>query len=68
MTRTKVREWVPGWLTLIISVLILGATRLITLALVGQYVGLIYEVKRRPLYLLRGEPLDRITLDEQGSQ
>jgi hypothetical protein len=41
MTRAKVREWVPGWLTLIISVLILDATQLITLAIVGQYVGLI---------------------------
>jgi len=68
MTRTKVREWVPGWLTLIISVLILGATRSIALAIVGQYVGLIYEVKRRPLFLLRGKPVDRITLDEQESQ
>ncbi len=68
MTGTKVRERVPGWLTLIISVLILGAPRLITLALVGQYVGLIYEVKRRPLYLLRGEPVARITLDERESQ
>lgn len=50
------------------SVLILGATQLITLAIVGQCVGLIYEVKRRPLYLLRGKALDRTTLDERESQ
>jgi len=63
----KTHELVPGWTTLIISVLILGATQLVTLAIVGQYVGLIYEeVKRRPLYLLRGKPLDRTMLDERG--
>jgi glycosyltransferase involved in cell wall biosynthesis len=65
----KAHEIVPGWTTMIISVLILGATQLITLAIVGQYVGLIYEeVKRRPLYLLRGRPLDQTTLDEWGSR
>ena len=65
----KTHELVPGWTTLIISVLVLGAVQLITLSIVGQYVGLIYEeVKRRPLYLLRGKPLDRATLDTQESQ
>ena len=64
----RARELVPGWTTLIISVLILGATQLITLAIVGQYVGLIYEqVKQRPLYLLRDEPLDYERLESQDS-
>ena len=64
----RAREVVPGWITLIISVLILGATQLITLAIVGQYVGLIYEqVKQRPLYMLRGEPLDQQRLESQES-
>jgi dolichol-phosphate mannosyltransferase len=53
----RAKELVPGWTTLIISVLVLGATQLITLAIVGQYIGLIYEeVKRRPIYLLRNKP------------
>ena len=61
-------ELVPGWTTLIISVLILGATQLITLAIVGQYVGLIYEqVKQRPLYMLQDQPLDRDQLNQQES-
>ncbi|MEE9216723.1 MAG: glycosyltransferase family 2 protein [Anaerolineales bacterium] len=65
----RTSELVPGWTTLIISVLILGATQLITLAIVGQYVGLIYEqVKQRPLYLLREEPIDHQRLKAQDSQ
>lgn len=62
----RAEELVPGWTTLIISVLVLGATQVLTLAIVGQYVGLIYEeVKRRPLYLLRGRPLDRDDLPDE---
>ncbi len=53
----RAKELVPGWTTLIISVLVLGATQLIALTIVGQYIGLIYEeVKRRPIYLLRNKP------------
>jgi dolichol-phosphate mannosyltransferase len=64
----KQDELVPGWTTLIISVFVLGTIQLVTLAIIGQYVGLIYEeVKRRPLYLQRGEPIDRNVLDEQES-
>ncbi|MFV1857957.1 MAG: glycosyltransferase family 2 protein [Anaerolineales bacterium] len=62
----RTSELVPGWTTLIISVLILGAAQLITLAIVGQYVGLIYEqVKHRPIYLLRDEPLDKDRLNQK---
>jgi glycosyltransferase involved in cell wall biosynthesis len=59
----RTSELVPGWTTLLLSVLVLGATQLITLAILGRYVGLIYEeVKKRPLYLLRGSPVDQSTL------
>jgi dolichol-phosphate mannosyltransferase len=62
-------ELVPGWTTLIISVFVLGAIQLIVLAIIGQYVGLIYEeVKRRPLYLQRGETIDSSTLEQEDSQ
>ncbi len=62
----RAKELVPGWTTLIISVLILGAAQVITLSIIGQYIGLIYEeVKRRPIYFLRGRPLDRVALEEE---
>jgi polyisoprenyl-phosphate glycosyltransferase len=46
-------NWVPGWAALFIAVLFVGGVQLISLGIVGEYVGRIYnEVKRRPLFLV----------------
>ncbi|MBO0768170.1 MAG: glycosyltransferase family 2 protein [Solirubrobacterales bacterium] len=51
--------YLPGFSTLEISMLLLGGIQLITIGIIGEYVGRIYdEVKGRPLYLVR----DRINL------
>jgi polyisoprenyl-phosphate glycosyltransferase len=48
-------ELVPGWASLMFMMLMVGATLMIAVGLVGVYVGYIFqEVKRRPIYLLRG--------------
>ncbi len=45
---------VPGWASTTVSVLFLGGIQLVTIGLLGEYVGRIFdEVKRRPLYLVR---------------
>jgi dolichol-phosphate mannosyltransferase len=45
---------VPGWSSLMFMLLIVGAALMISLGLVGIYVGYIFqEVKRRPVYLIR---------------
>jgi dolichol-phosphate mannosyltransferase len=45
----------PGWASLMFMLLIVGAALMISLALLGMYVGYIFqEVKHRPVYLLRG--------------
>ena len=42
---------VPGWTSLMLSVWFIGSLILISLGIIGQYVGKIYtEVKRRPRY------------------
>ena len=45
--------WVPGWTLLFMSMLFLGGVQMISLGILGEYVGRIYrESKRRPLYLV----------------
>src|SRR3954464_5099038 len=45
---------IPGFATVLCIVLLLGGIQLITIGIIGEYVGRIYdEVKGRPLYLLR---------------
>lgn len=43
-----------GFTTIILCVLFLGGVQLITIGILGEYVGRVYEeVKRRPLYVVR---------------
>ena len=45
---------VDGYTTTIVSVLFLGGVQLISVGILGEYIGRIYdEVKRRPLYLIQ---------------
>ena len=49
-------EFVPGVTTVLLAVLLLGGIQLITVGIIGEYLGRVYdEVKRRPLYIVRDE-------------
>jgi dolichol-phosphate mannosyltransferase len=53
-----------GFTTIILCVLFLGGVQLITIGILGEYVGRVYEeVKRRPLYVVR----ERVGFDESTS-
>jgi dolichol-phosphate mannosyltransferase len=57
--------YVPGWAAIVVAVLILGAVQLISLGILGEYVGRIYEeVKGRPLYVIR----ETIGLSARGAE
>ena len=58
---------VPGWTSLTIVVLFLGAVQLVTLGILGEYIGRIYdEVRARPLYHVL--PAPRQEAEDEAAQ
>ncbi|MGH2953240.1 MAG: glycosyltransferase family 2 protein [Solirubrobacterales bacterium] len=52
-------EFVPGIASVLLAVLLLGGIQLITVGIIGEYLGRVYdEVKQRPLYVVR----DRVNI------
>jgi dolichol-phosphate mannosyltransferase len=52
--RLLTNHWVQGWATLFVAMLFLSGLQLISLGIMGEYLGRIYtEVKQRPLFVIR---------------
>jgi polyisoprenyl-phosphate glycosyltransferase len=51
--RLIVKEYVQGWTSLILSVLFIGGIQLISIGVIGEYIGRIgSNVRNRPLYII----------------
>ena len=47
-------RWVEGWTALMIAILFIGGVELISVGILGEYIGRIYhEIKNRPLYVVQ---------------
>ena len=61
INRLLTNGWVSGWTTLIITILFLGGVQLISIGVLGQYIGRTFEqIKDRPLYIIQ----DTLNIDE----
>lgn len=58
---------VPGWTSVIAVLLIVGGVQLISVGILAQYIGMIFdEVKQRPLYLIKQKRIvNRKQLDKE---
>lgn len=56
---------VPGYFTTIFAVLIIGGVQLISIGILGEYIGRIYyEVKQRPHFLIQDSNVEKKQKDE----
>ncbi len=52
--RLFTHRWVQGWATLFIAILFFSGLQIVSVGVIGEYVGRIYtEAKQRPLYIVR---------------
>ena len=59
---------VPGWSSTLIATSMLGGIQLVSLGVIGEYVGKIYlETKQRPRYIISRRTADSAAKDSAGS-
>jgi glycosyltransferase involved in cell wall biosynthesis len=52
--RMMTNNWVQGWTTILIAIMFFSGVQLMTIGIIGEYVGRIHrESKQRPLYILK---------------
>lgn len=58
-SRYILKDVVPGWTSLIMSVMFIGGIQLICVGLIGEYIGRIGDnIKKRPLYIVKEQNIE----------
>lgn len=60
---------VPGWTSILVSLLVIGGVMLLSLGIIGEYIARIFhEVKQRPLYFIKEKVGTQINSNEQSEK
>lgn len=60
---------IPGWASLVASIVFLSSIKLIVLGVIGEYIGKIYwEVSQRPTYLITKTNLNLLSKLEKENR
>ena len=52
-SRLVTKDYIPGWTSLILSIMFIGGIQLIAIGIIGEYISRIsHNVKNRPLYII----------------
>lgn len=63
------KDYVPGWTSIIISVLFIGGVQLISIGIIGEYISRISSnIRNRPLYVVNESNIDYSKIKEKSSQ
>ena len=64
--RILTNNWVEGWTMLFISILAFGGANLLSIGIVGEYVGRIYkQVKGRPIFIISEDTRDQRLIQQK---
>ena len=60
---------VPGWTSILVSLLVIGGAMLLSLGIIGEYIARIFhEVKQRPLYFIKEKVESQTYSNEQSEE
>lgn len=68
-SRFIIKEYVPGWTSLMLTILFLGGVQLISIGIIGEYISRLgNNIRRRPLYVVNDTNISTLSSPALGKQ